>query len=305
MTEDNTQISEGSEDKFQGAGQALAQARKNKGLTLEDVSARLKISPSYLQAIESCEFDQLPGTAFVRGYLRSYARLVELDEKKTLALYGETVQADEQVARLLQEKPLDHHGVPGGKWLATASLVLLAAFVVGSVYWWNGEAASETSAPVAAATSVPAPVQLEESISQDLEAAVEAEEPAVTEEQVEELAESVPVNQPVTVQTAAPAVTVAAPASATNVAPAATSSAQDKLVVRFSDECWVEVQDAQGKVLFADLKPANSELTLSGDGPLNIKFGNVDSVAEVVFNGKPVTQEIPASSRGIGRLTLD
>ncbi|MTI12980.1 helix-turn-helix domain-containing protein [Sansalvadorimonas verongulae] len=302
MAEENTQISEGPEDKFLRAGQALAEARMNKGLSLEDVSARLKISPPYLQALENCEYDQLPGTAFVRGYLRSYARLVELDENHILALYGETVQADEQVARLLREKSLDHHGVPGGKWLATVSLVLLAAFVAGSVYWWNNQAVSDTPAPVNVAVPVSTSDLTEKNTSEKLAEATEsaAEVSALVAEPANQPVEQVkPVAEPeVAVAVVASSVETAKPVSAV------TAPVQDVLVVRFRDKCWVEVQDAEGKVLFADLKPANSELTLTGDGPLSIKFGNVDAVTEIVFNGKPVTQEIPASSRGIGRLTL-
>ncbi|WP_281646246.1 RodZ family helix-turn-helix domain-containing protein [Parendozoicomonas sp. Alg238-R29] len=333
MTEENFAQSEGSEDNFQRAGQALAEARKNKGLSLEDVSARLKISLPYLRALECCDYDQLPGTAFIRGYLRSYARLVELDETHILGLYGETVQADEQVARLLQEKPLDNHGFPGGKWLAIVSLLLLIAFMAGSVFWWNNQAKPDVPEPV---SSLSVPVQELTEAEEPVETVIQAApEISVQETDIQELAPQIVEEpeipavvdvEPVVIEPAViePAViepvVIEEPAVDTPdiqlSAPVATieqsqpteeplaSSGKNELLVRFSNECWVEVRGADGHILFSGLKPANSELTLTGDGPLNIKFGNVDSVAEVVFNGKPVTQDIPASSRGIGRLTL-
>ena len=327
MAEENSQISDGSEDKFQRAGQVLADARKSKGLSLEDVSARLKITVPYLKALEDCEYDQLPGTAFVRGYLRSYAKLVEVDDKHILSLYGETVQADEQVARMLREKPLDNHGVPGGKWLAIVSLVLLVAFVGGSVYWWNNQAAPAGTAPVRTVNVSPAtePEEQESPVATTAQAAAEeavaeegapATEVAAAEAQLAEQEPAPVATVDAAVETAVKSAEEAAPVAepvqpVAEVAPnsetpkpAVEVSAQDLLVVRFSDECWLEVRDAEDQVLFSGLKPANSELTLTGNGPLKIKFGNAASVSEVIFNGETVTKEIPASSRGVGRLTL-
>ena len=309
MAEENIQMSDGSEDKFQRAGQVLADARKSKGLSLEDVSARLKITVPYLKALENCEYDQLPGTAFVRGYLRSYAKLVEVDDKHILLLYGETVQADEQVARMLREKPLDNHGVPGGKWLAIVSLVLLVSFVGSSVYWWNNQAAPAGTAPVRTVNVSPAtePEDQASPAGTKNEAVAEESVPAtevvtLEAQPAEQDQAPAPVAAAETVEEVAPVADIAPKPEAPK--PEVETLVQDLLVVRFSDECWLEVRDAEDQVLFSGLKPANSELALTGDGPLKIKFGNAASVSEVIFNGETVTKEIPASSRGVGRLTL-
>ena len=314
-------VEESTEDQFQRAGEALSAARKEKNFSLEQVSDRLKIPVAYLKAMEACHYDQLPGTTFARGYLRSYARLLELNEDYILGLFGETVQADEQVARLLQEKPLDHHGVPGGKWLAAASLILLGAFVLGCVAWWGAETRTNDvpfasrGAPVIDSNFGAAAVDVEPVIEEmNVQDELELKQPSALPEIVEPLRTGVAIEA--ATADLAPAQVAAVTDVVTNVADvtggteliapvAPVTEIDNQLILRFDDDCWVEVKDAEGNVLFSDLQQGNSELSLEGDGPLNIKFGNTAAVSEVVFNGEPVALvNISASSRGIGRLTL-
>lgn len=65
----------------------LRAARERAGLTVEDLSARTKIKPTFLQAIERGEFEQLPGEFFVRAFLRTYAREVHLSPDEIVAVY--------------------------------------------------------------------------------------------------------------------------------------------------------------------------------------------------------------------------
>ena len=67
-------------------GSRLREAREQQVLAVEDVAARLKVPPRYITALESGDVGSLPEPAFVRGYVRSYARLLHLDEAALLAL---------------------------------------------------------------------------------------------------------------------------------------------------------------------------------------------------------------------------
>lgn len=67
-----------------GCGARLRQAREAAGLTLEDVSARLKVPVRVIRVIESDDWSSLGAPVFVRGQLRSYARLVNLDIESEL-----------------------------------------------------------------------------------------------------------------------------------------------------------------------------------------------------------------------------
>lgn len=65
----------------------LRTAREQAGLTIEDLSARTKIKPAALAAIERGEFERLPGEFFTRAFLRSYARELRLPADEVMAEY--------------------------------------------------------------------------------------------------------------------------------------------------------------------------------------------------------------------------
>jgi cytoskeletal protein RodZ len=65
----------------------LASIRRNRGLSLEQISQNTKISMRALRAIEEGEFKKLPGGIYNTSYIRQYARAIEFDESELLAYY--------------------------------------------------------------------------------------------------------------------------------------------------------------------------------------------------------------------------
>jgi cytoskeleton protein RodZ len=68
-------------------GESLKREREMRGVTLEEISLATRIATRFLRAIESEEWDQLPGGVFNRGFVRSFARYLGLDEENTVAEY--------------------------------------------------------------------------------------------------------------------------------------------------------------------------------------------------------------------------
>src|ERR1035437_1202068 len=62
-------------------GETLRRTRLKRNLQLEEISNELKISTRFLQAIESDQYDKLPGGIFAKSFVRQYARLLGLDEE--------------------------------------------------------------------------------------------------------------------------------------------------------------------------------------------------------------------------------
>lgn len=62
-------------------GSLLAAARKGLSWSVEDVAANLNLRVTVIEALEVDDYTQLPGPTFVRGYQRSYARLLGIDEE--------------------------------------------------------------------------------------------------------------------------------------------------------------------------------------------------------------------------------
>jgi cytoskeletal protein RodZ len=69
----------------------LYRTRKQAGLSLEAIAEKTKISLRFLRAIETEEFEKLPGGIFARSYLRQYARAIGYDESDLLAHYARKV----------------------------------------------------------------------------------------------------------------------------------------------------------------------------------------------------------------------
>jgi len=68
-------------------GESLKREREMRGVTLEEISVATRIATRFLRAIESEQWDQLPGGVFNRGFVRSFARYLGLDEENTVAEY--------------------------------------------------------------------------------------------------------------------------------------------------------------------------------------------------------------------------
>src|SRR5512139_1689119 len=66
-------------------GAALREGRELLGLSVADVANRIKFAPRQIEAMEADDFGQLPEMAFVRGFVRSYARLLEIGATPLLA----------------------------------------------------------------------------------------------------------------------------------------------------------------------------------------------------------------------------
>ena len=142
-------------------GLRLKREREKRKISLDDVSAVTKISNRFLSAIESGEFDQLPGGIFNRGFIRAYARHLGLDEEEIIADYkavtGEddaNVPAENDIAQDAALKPtITSVDIP---WKEVVVLLLLLA--VGLSIWQfrsreEGKSTRETSLGRASASA--------------------------------------------------------------------------------------------------------------------------------------------------------
>lgn len=85
----DTATTEGTQDDRQRSspGDVLREAREKRGWSVRQVANDLHLTMHYVSALECDEFDKLPGDVFVRGYMRSYALLLELEPEEVLQRY--------------------------------------------------------------------------------------------------------------------------------------------------------------------------------------------------------------------------
>ncbi len=79
----------------QTLGEKLRQAREERGISLSEVAEQTRISPHYLESIEKDDYRPLPGGIFNKGFVKSYAKYVELDEQEALQDYTRAISANE------------------------------------------------------------------------------------------------------------------------------------------------------------------------------------------------------------------
>ncbi len=97
-------------------GEVLAARRNELRLTLEEVSQRLKLAPRQILALEANDFASLPGLASARGFVRSYAKLLELDPEPLLEMV--TAETNPPADPVVLRRPLPSRGFPGRRYAA-------------------------------------------------------------------------------------------------------------------------------------------------------------------------------------------
>src|SRR5271169_457758 len=147
-----------------GPGAQLQAARQAAGLSLEQVAAQLKLAPRQVRALEEEDFAQLPGRTFARGFVRNYARLLNLDGDNLLRLLPDSARAPaleapalHSTAAMIAELPSAGRVRPGfSRWVIP--IVLIACIVAAATYEWYRGALAPPSEPKHAALPLPAAI---------------------------------------------------------------------------------------------------------------------------------------------------
>lgn len=147
-------------------GERLKREREKRGMTLEDVSGVTKISVRNLRALEQETFGQMPGGIFNRGFVRSYAKHLGLDDEQVVADYmeaaGETVPAAVvPVGSPVVNAPVTQPESPSADgqaqvpWAALVGLLVLGTLVLAFWSYHSHHKAPQTSPSATEASSSP------------------------------------------------------------------------------------------------------------------------------------------------------
>jgi cytoskeleton protein RodZ len=148
-------------------GEHLKREREMRGVSLEEISAATRISTRFLEALETEQWDHLPGGVFNRGFIRSVARFLGLDEESLIAEYALETKGRVDTG-VVPDPPLDPPRQWGPALLAVAAVLglLLAAWfiyahfgerIAGHLHRKSAPAttAAATSPPSAAGNPIP------------------------------------------------------------------------------------------------------------------------------------------------------
>ena len=298
-------------------GEVLKRARQARKLDLETAADQLNLSAQVVRALEEDAYEKLPSPTFIRGYIRCYARLLKLSGDDLVRSYERIVTAQQtesqEVADVLGGKP---QKIKKG-WLVLgllAIVVLAIGFVVTSV-----DETKHVEPRVSSDADVrpePVAIVVEDTVDEVAEPEIEPKVVTRIDEPVAVVAETVAeavvdtVADTVTEITVEPVTTtssvevVSENIVSENIAEIEASlpvnvPQQDEiektpvnlelstLTMTFSGECWVEVWDATGKRIYANLRKAGQKVSLQGAAPIEVKLGDGSKV-KLAFNGNPV-----------------
>ncbi len=285
MTDDLTQ-----EANVVSPGGLLRDAREAMGLTPQQVAQRLNLRQSVVLNIEQDHFETGMSVTYVRGYIRNYARLVGINEKDLVPALDQIYRSNraDEMQSFSGRTARERHD---NRWVLLTwvmGLLLVAAFV-----WWALFSPNESEKlPAEPALTLESQVTMEVvAESQPIMAETEQQIETVVEEQSSDDANS----QPIGGALPEPAKTV------TELLPTAetvetTESDQSlgqsdvvmpTLALSLTDDCWLLVQDANGKRLFEGLRSKGFTTELSGTAPFRLRLGAPEAVS-LTYNGQAV-----------------
>jgi len=308
----------------------LVTARKEMGLSQKEVADALYLSLAFIKHIDEDQIDLIPKKAFIKGYLRSYAKLVNLDPDGVVDLYCPKSKKEKSQVLMRTIRPDAISKISFTGPVLISSLIGLVCLAVIVFFVWYYASPVEEKKPVVVTMTdnienVARPgVDVVDSDVATNNVAAETFLPAEAPLSAEALLNESPVNESLmfdsmlSERSNSDSTTddinlpeVLDPQSFRSFTEAETAddigleitierssigltnyitvnaAGNDELVVVFSDDCWLELEDRDGHSLYGDLGRGGDNLTVTGTAPFKLLVGK-PNVVSVRFNGDEV-----------------
>lgn len=312
----------------QTMGERLRRAREQLGFSQQTVAERLCLKVSTVRDIEENKSPQDLASTFLRGYIRSYARLVHIPEEELLPMMAKQTPVQDSKVEVMHSYSLGKRRKKRDGWLMSFTwLILFVVLGLTGAWWWQNHKAQQAELiTMDDKSSVGfSETQDEHSVALNQDESSAQSAPGQTPEQPETTAsasEAVPLNTaPDTTSSQSDAVVSQSQVSTDNLQTGATSqaaptalptenanvsapaTAADALNMTFSNDCWLEVTDSAGKKLFSGLKRKGETLDLAGHSSYQLKIG-APAAVQIQFQGKPVDLARFIRTNQVARLTV-
>ena len=295
-----------SAEKTQSIGQVLKAARLAQVMSAQDIARQLRLSEKQIEAIENDDHSKFPNQIFLRGFIRNYAKLVREDTKKFSQLLGETFPptSTQAITFSVDGTPfIPDHKKSKGNLIILLIVVLVSSLLVYEVYRSAGDD-PKTNENIENGTVAETIIQLETEIEQvpednqnQLSSVIKSngsdfnvliEEVEVDQQGGDFLDKEQKVETALEVEDKP-----------------VENGGGGTLRFKFTGESWVEVKDAEGKKIFSQTSPGNTEETVNGSPPFSLTIGNAASV-RLFYNDEPVDLILYTNTNGgVARLSLD
>jgi len=254
-------------------GALLCEARDNLGLTTKDVANELNLALDIISNIENNQFEQAIPSAFIRGYIKSYATKVGLNTAPLLKAFDQQTGIDSPSLKRVQTISTFNKRrkeINSGNYLfKSISIIIVVLFIsfAGWELWKRYAKTNEVNSADTGLTSIESGNEILLSTATELtnNDKIKTNESAVNsiELSTSNTSELKQAEQTQTIQNQA------------EESSAPTSSLQmSSLVLDFSADCWVKIIDARGEVIALGVKKSGKHMPLEGVAPFNVILGD-------------------------------
>jgi cytoskeleton protein RodZ len=126
-------------------GALLAVGRRNKGLSVQDVAARLCLSVSSIEALETDDYTSLPEATFIRGYIKSYAKIVKLDSDLVLSFFSVSGDGNSSFPKMIVGRSASLSKIGMGR--SKLFIILISIAMIAYIIWYFQHEPSEELNP--------------------------------------------------------------------------------------------------------------------------------------------------------------
>ncbi|SFP32822.1 cytoskeleton protein RodZ [Nitrosomonas cryotolerans] len=288
----------------QSVGHLLRNARISRSMSLSDVARQLRLSVQQVEAIEKEDYDKLPGRTFMRGFVRNYANLLQLDPVAILQLLPQsapTISVQRTPFRIKEISLTSNHERNGHSLFIIIIILILFSLVIYWIYQ-NGDWSKESVVKNSTETTF----TLEPKVKTDpetIELSLPLPPPVssfdiLNNKQLNQTAKSVELEN-----------NRLSPEKSLSTAELANATPKDHTIgilhFLFSKESWVNVKDNRGKTIFEQTNASGTERVISGKRPLSLVIGNAAGV-NLTYNDRPIDlKPYTRKNEGIARLALE
>lgn len=299
-------------------GEILRQKREELGWSQAQVAQSLNLSGRIIEQLEAGNYQQMPGHTFTRGYIKAYGKLLGLDQVELVRAFDGYTGTDAKGSTVHSLGRLDEPVRLSRNVLRFVSFILVVLIIAMGLFWWQERSRQASSASAVSMEHVEVegadgkteihPIDEPEEQPQAQAQSPAASTPAPNAGAVASM--PAPVGTPVpdaSTVAAMPTPTTPTPVTPTpsSTAPAATPATvpgtpaasasatapvagADSLNIRFSANCWLQVSDGTGKILFSGMKKGGETLDYASiKAPVNIRLGFARG-AQITYNGQIV-----------------
>jgi cytoskeleton protein RodZ len=318
----------GSEDGFPGPsagtsriGSELRVARERLGYDVEWVANALRIKPAFIHAIERGDLQDLPGTAYAVGFVRTYSIALGLDADESIRRFKAEREEVTQKTELVFPAPAPQRGVPAGALVLVGAVIVIAGYI--GWYHYSGRsdrmassvdplpAHMEPLAPppapkIAMVKPAPAPPQPKPMVVPHVGPPL----PNDADVSPSSAAAAVPMPAPPpsrsaalhsTPPTALGALAEATPPPAAPGDAAALSASAGQLVILANADAWIEIKNATGRVIYQHVLHSGESYTVPDQPMLTLTTGNATATT-IALGGTPLG---PLKGHVVRNLPLD